>query len=78
MNKVVNDTHKKVSVNPGEFYPITNEDLVVGESNSEIQGNTEEEGNHYASNESGRESSLLHCIGHEGDYSLVLVVAQDR
>jgi len=76
MNKVVNDAHKKVSVNPGEFYPITNEDLVVRESNSEIQSNTEKEGNNYASNESGGEAGLLHCIGHEGDYSLVLMVVQ--
>ena len=51
MDKIVNDTHKIVSINPSEFYPVANEDLVIRESNSEIQGNTEEKSNYYAGNE---------------------------
>jgi len=76
VNKIVNETHEKVSVNSGEFYPVANKDLVVRQSNSEIQGNTEEKGNYYAGNESGGESTLGHRISLEVDYSLVLMVVQ--
>ena len=76
VNKIVNETHEKVSVNSGEFYPVANKDLVVRQSNSEIQGNTEEKGNHYASNESGGESILVHRIYPKEDYSLVSIVVQ--
>ncbi|MBC8276057.1 MAG: hypothetical protein H8E40_13960 [Chloroflexi bacterium] len=65
MNKIVNDTHKKVSVNTREFYPVADEDLVIRKSNTKIQGNTEEKGNYYAGNESRGKSILVHYISLE-------------
>ena len=77
MDKVVDDTHEKASVNSCEFYPVANEDLVIRKSNTKIQGNTEEKGNQYASNESIGKSALVHYISPEVDYSLVSMMAQD-
>ena len=76
MDKIVNDMHEKVSINPSELYPVANKDLVIGESNSEIQGNPEEKSNYYASNESRGKSILVHHISPEANYSLVLIVVQ--
>jgi hypothetical protein len=76
MDKVVNDTHKIVSVNTCEFYPVANEDLIIRKNDTEIQGNAEEEGNYYASNEPRAKSILVHYISPEIDYNLVLMMAQ--
>ena len=77
VNKIVNDTHEKASVNTCEFYPVANEDLGIRKGNTKIQGNTEENGNQYAGNESIGKSVLAHYISPEVNYSLVSMMAQD-
>ena len=36
VNEVVNDAHVKVGIDAGELDPITAEDLVIGEGNTNI------------------------------------------
>jgi len=62
MDKVVNATHKKGSVDPSKLYPVANEDLVIRKDNTKIQGNTEEKGNYYAGNEPIVKSILVHYV----------------
>ena len=52
MHKIVNQAHIVIGVNTGKLYPVTAEDLVVGEANTKVQGDAEEQGYYYASQES--------------------------
>jgi len=36
VDEVVNQTHMIVDINPGKLYPVTAEDLVVGEANANV------------------------------------------
>ncbi|MBA7664299.1 hypothetical protein ES703_72357 [subsurface metagenome] len=36
VDKVVNQAHMVVDINPGKFYPVTDEDLVVREANAKV------------------------------------------
>ncbi len=42
MDEIIDDAHVIPGINPGKLYPVAAKDLVVGEDNSEIEGNTEE------------------------------------
>jgi len=47
VDKAVNQAHMAVGVNTGKLYPVTAEHLVIGEINSEVQGNSKEDGYQY-------------------------------
>ena len=62
MHKVVNDAHVIIDINPGEFYPIADKDMVVGEDDSKIQGNPEEQRHEYAGNKPRGKPGLAHLL----------------
>jgi hypothetical protein len=39
---VVNEVHLVVGINAGKLYPVTAEDLVIGEIGSEVKGDAKE------------------------------------
>ena len=43
-DKVVHQAHMVIGVKRGKLYPVTDKNFVVGEDNSEIQGNAEGQG----------------------------------
>jgi len=36
VDKIINQAHMVVDINPGKLYPVTDEDLVVREANAKV------------------------------------------
>ena len=49
VDKIIYQVHMVVGINPAILYPVATENLVIGESGSNVQGNAEDQDYYYAS-----------------------------
>ena len=61
-SKIINQVHLVIGISRGELYPLTTEDLVVGEVNAKVQRNAAEYGYKYAGQKPRGKPTFPNCL----------------